>query len=84
MAGSAALQAPHLPVSAMCFAGIRFCIPHAGQRRMMAISISFYLLDSERRVPDAAMRSSLGCAQVKSGRFAAVVSHPCDGKKAQG
>jgi hypothetical protein len=35
------LQAPHLPVSARCFAGIRFGFPQDGQFRMMAIANSF-------------------------------------------
>jgi len=39
-AGSAALQAPHLPVSARCFAGIRFAFPHDGQFRITAMTIS--------------------------------------------
>jgi hypothetical protein len=36
IAGSVALHAPHLPVSARCFAGIRFDFPHDGQLRMIA------------------------------------------------
>jgi hypothetical protein len=41
IAGSVVLQAPHLPVSARCFAGIRFGFPQDGQFRMMAIANSF-------------------------------------------
>jgi hypothetical protein len=41
IAGSGVLQAPHLPVSARCFAGIRFGFPQDGQFRMMAIANSF-------------------------------------------
>src|ERR1035438_7745938 len=39
-AGSAVLQAPHLPASARCFAGIRFAFPHDGQFRITAMTIS--------------------------------------------
>jgi hypothetical protein len=38
MGGNAFLQAPHLPVSATCRAGIRFCFPHEGQLRMMGMT----------------------------------------------
>jgi hypothetical protein len=38
IADSGDLQAPHLPVSARCFAGIRFGFPHDGQFRMMAMA----------------------------------------------
>jgi quinol monooxygenase YgiN len=37
IAGSAALQAPHLPMSGRCFAGIRFGFPQDGQFRIMAM-----------------------------------------------
>lgn len=36
--GKADLQAPHLPVSAICFAGIRFGFPQDGQFRTMDIA----------------------------------------------
>ena len=36
IAGSVALHAPHLPMSARCFAGIRFDFPQDGQFRMIA------------------------------------------------
>ncbi len=35
------LQAPHLPVSARCFAGIRFGFPQDGQFRVMAMERSY-------------------------------------------
>src|SRR3954454_4367039 len=35
--GSGALHEPHFPVSAMCFAGIRFGLPQDGQFRIMAV-----------------------------------------------
>ncbi len=38
--GSVVLQAPHLPVSARCFAGIRFGFPQDGQFRVMAMERS--------------------------------------------
>jgi hypothetical protein len=37
IAGSAALQAPHLPMSRRCFAGIRFGFPQDRQFRIMAM-----------------------------------------------
>ncbi len=37
IAGSAALQAPHLPVSARCLAGIRFGFPQDGHFRIIGI-----------------------------------------------
>ncbi len=37
IAGNAALQAPHLPISDRCFAGIRFGFPQDWQFRMMAM-----------------------------------------------
>jgi hypothetical protein len=40
MGGNGDLQAPHLPVSAMCLAGIRFGFPQEGQFRTMGISVS--------------------------------------------
>jgi len=39
IAGKGDLHAPHRPVSAMCFAGTRFCFPHDGQARTMAMGI---------------------------------------------
>lgn len=38
--GSAVLQAPHLPVSAKCLAGIRFGLAHDGQFRVIAMEKS--------------------------------------------
>jgi hypothetical protein len=48
IAGIADLHAPHLPVSARCFAGIRFAFPHDEQFRMMAIMISLIKLALEK------------------------------------
>src|SRR5580658_8812757 len=40
IAGSGVLQAPHLPLSARCFAGIRFGFPQDEQFRRMAMAKS--------------------------------------------
>jgi hypothetical protein len=40
IAGKGVLQTPHLPVSARCFAGIRFGFPQDAQFRMMAMAKS--------------------------------------------
>jgi hypothetical protein len=40
IAGSGVLQAPHFPVSARCFAGIRFGFPQDGQFRIVAMANS--------------------------------------------
>jgi hypothetical protein len=40
IAGKGILQAPHLPLSARCLAGIRFGFPQVGQFRMMAMAKS--------------------------------------------
>jgi hypothetical protein len=46
IAGSGDLHAPHLPVSAICFAGTRFGFPHDGQFRTIAIEGSLLLGDT--------------------------------------
>lgn len=48
IAGNGVLQAPHLPVSARCLAGIRFGFPQDGQFRMMAMAKSFIELPSQQ------------------------------------
>jgi hypothetical protein len=41
IAGRVALQAPHLPISERCLAGIRFGFPQDEQFRIMAMAGSF-------------------------------------------
>src|SRR5580698_3334106 len=60
MGGNGDLQAPHLPVSAMCLAGIRFGFPQDGQ--LLTIGITNSSLSKMRQRAFSSLSDQFQCA----------------------
>lgn len=68
--GRGALHAPHLPVSARCFAGTRFGFLHAGHSLTTAMALPFLGLPVDTGRTDAPKRPSVAGQSVRQGRRA--------------